>query len=58
MEKEDDGYAEAVRLEKAKPTQRESSEFAVLVIALVLVMLCVFGMAIIGAAMIFWRILG
>ncbi len=58
MEEEDDGSARIARLEKAKPTRQENSEFAVLMFALAFVLLCVFGMGILGSMMIFWRLLG
>lgn len=58
MEEDKDGFAGNVRREKAKPTRNEDNEFAVLMIAMAIVMLCVFGMGVIGSAMMFWRIFG
>ena len=58
MDDEDDGSARAARLERNKPTSQEESEFNVLMIAMAFVMLCVFGMGILGSMMIFWRLLG
>lgn len=58
MVKDSDGYARDARLEKAKPTPLEDQEFRALTIMMVVVMACVFGMGIVGSAMIFWRLLG
>lgn len=58
MENEDDGSARDVRIEKNKPTRAEDQEFRILMIAMVFVLTCVFGMGIIGSMMIFWRIMG
>ena len=58
MEKDKDGSARDARLEKAKPTPLEDQEFKALTIMMVIVMLCVFGMGIIGSVMMFWRLLG
>jgi Tfp pilus assembly protein PilN len=58
MEKEDDGSARAARIEKNKPTRAEDQEFRILMIAMVFVLTCVFGMGVIGSVIIFWRIWG
>ena len=58
MEKDKDGSARDARLKKAKPTPLEDQEFKYLTIMLVVVMACVFGMGVVGTAMMFWRILG
>ena len=58
MENEDDGSARDARIEKSKPTREEEQEFKILMVAMVFVMICVFGMGVIGAMMIFWRIWG
>lgn len=58
MENGDDGFARAARIEKSKPTRQEDQEFRILLIALLFVLACVFGMGIIGSVMIFWRIWG
>jgi hypothetical protein len=58
MEKDKDGSVRAARIEKSKPTPLEDKEFRGLVIMMVIVMVCVFGMGIVGAAMMFWRVLG
>jgi len=53
-----DGSARDARLEKAKPTPLEDAEFKGLVTMMIIVMLCVFGMGVIGIAMMFWRTFG
>ena len=58
MENDSGGSASNARLEKAKPTPLEDREFKSLVIMMAIVMMCVFGMGIIGSAMMFWRLLG
>lgn len=58
MEKEDDGSVRDARLEKSKPTREEEQEFRILMVAMTFVLICVFGMGIIGSMMIFWRIWG
>jgi Tfp pilus assembly protein PilN len=58
MEKEDDGSARAARIEKSKPTRAEDHEFRILMVAMVFVLTCVFGMGVIGSVLIFWRIWG
>jgi len=58
MENEDDGSARDARIERSKPTKQEEQEFRVLMVAITIVMLCTFGMGIVGSMMIFWRIWG
>ena len=58
MENEDDGSVRDARIEKSKPTRQEDQEFKILMIAMLFVLTCVFGMGIIGSMMIFWRIWG
>ena len=58
MENVEDGSVKDARIEKSKPTPLEDKEFRGLVIMMVIVMVCVFGMGIVGAAMMFWRVLG
>lgn len=58
METDSDGSARAARIERAKPTQLENQQFRSVVILMTVVLLSVFGLGIIGTAMMFWRILG
>lgn len=58
MENDNDGSARDARLEKSKPTPLEDREFKSLVIMMAIVMACVFGMGMVGSAMMFWRLLG
>jgi hypothetical protein len=58
MEKDNDGFARDARLEKAKPTPLEDREFKGLITMMAIVMVCVFGMGVVGIAMMFWRIWG
>lgn len=52
------GSARDARIEKARPTPLEDSEFQSLMAMMIVVLLSVFGMGVIGIAMIFWRLLG
>jgi hypothetical protein len=58
MEKDKDGYARAVRLEKAKPTLQEEKQFKSIVLMMVIFLFAIFLMGIVGSAIIFWRIFG
>lgn len=58
MENEDDGSARDARIERSRPTKQEEAEFRILMIAMAIVMVCVFGMGVIGSVIIFWRIWG
>jgi Tfp pilus assembly protein PilN len=58
MEKEDDGSVRDARIERSRPTEQEEAEFKILMIAMAIVMVCVFGMGVIGSVIIFWRIWG
>lgn len=58
METDKDGSARAARIERAKPTPLEDREFRNLNIMLLIVMVCVFGMGVVGTAMLFLRLLG
>jgi hypothetical protein len=58
METDSDGFARAARIEKARPTQLEDHQFRSVVILMAVVLLSVFGLGIIGSAMMFWRLLG
>lgn len=58
MENDNDGFARAARLEKAEPTPLEDREFKGLITMMAIVMVCFFGIGVIGCAMMFWRLLG
>ena len=48
MENEDDGSVRDARIERSRPTEQEEAEFRILMIAMAIVMTCVFGCIVTG----------